>query len=63
MGLWKDIRKGWKDFLLRTSIRIGNELQPRNLLLWLTYGGGKEMEAVVGRCTLEDLSKIGNWRR
>ena len=24
MGLWKDIRKGWEGFLLRTSIRIGN---------------------------------------
>ena len=25
--------------------------------------GGKGMEVVVGRCILEDLSKIGNWRR
>ena len=24
MGLWKDIRKEWEDFLLRTSIHIGN---------------------------------------
>ena len=22
MGLWKDIRKGWEEFLFRTSIRI-----------------------------------------
>ena len=24
MDLWKDIRKGWENFLLRTSIHIGN---------------------------------------
>ena len=24
MSLWKDIRKGWKEFIARTSIRIGN---------------------------------------
>ncbi|RVW44210.1 hypothetical protein CK203_089437 [Vitis vinifera] len=39
------------------------QLQPINLLQWLTYGGGKGLEAAVERCTLEDLSKIGNWRR
>ncbi|KAL6320414.1 hypothetical protein AAG906_007111 [Vitis piasezkii] len=39
------------------------ELQPINLLQWLTYGGRKEMEMVVKRCTSEDLSNIGNWRR
>ncbi|RVW96061.1 hypothetical protein CK203_027744 [Vitis vinifera] len=27
------------------------------------FGGDKEVEAGVGRCTLEDPSKIGNWRR
>ncbi|RVW30001.1 hypothetical protein CK203_089808 [Vitis vinifera] len=36
------------------------ELQPIKLLQWLTYGGGKEVKADVGRCTLEDPSKIGN---
>ncbi|RVW61522.1 Ferredoxin-3, chloroplastic [Vitis vinifera] len=30
---------------------------------WLTYGGGKKMDEAVGRYTLKDLSKIGNWRR
>ena len=39
------------------------ELQPINLLQWLTYGGHKEVKTDVGRCTLEDPSKIGNWRR
>ena len=24
LNLWKDIRKGWEEFILRTSIRIGN---------------------------------------
>ena len=24
LSLWKDIRKGWEEFILRTSIRIGN---------------------------------------
>ena len=24
MGLWKDIRKGWEEFFLRTRIHIGN---------------------------------------
>ncbi|KAJ9677624.1 hypothetical protein PVL29_022550 [Vitis rotundifolia] len=28
-GLWKDIRKGWEKFLLRTSIRIGNGSRTR----------------------------------
>ncbi|RVW27626.1 hypothetical protein CK203_099125 [Vitis vinifera] len=29
MGLWKDIRKGWEKFFLRTSIRIGNGRRTR----------------------------------
>ena len=29
MGLWKEIRKGWEEFLLRTSIRIGNGRRTR----------------------------------
>ena len=24
LSLWKDVRKGWEEFILRTSIRIGN---------------------------------------
>ncbi|RVW20006.1 hypothetical protein CK203_106618 [Vitis vinifera] len=36
------------------------ELQPIILLQWLTFRGNKEVEAGVGRCTLEDPSKIGN---
>ncbi|RVX14364.1 hypothetical protein CK203_017180 [Vitis vinifera] len=30
---------------------------------WLIFGGDKEVVVGVGRCTLEDPSKIGNWRR
>ncbi|RVW99526.1 Heat shock 70 kDa protein 16 [Vitis vinifera] len=30
---------------------------------WLAFRGDKEVEAGVGRCTLEDLSRVGNWRR
>ncbi|RVW82606.1 putative ribonuclease H protein [Vitis vinifera] len=87
MGLWKDIRKGWEEFVLRTSIRIGNGRRTRfwwdiwvgdsklkdffPLLFRITthnsavvadLWGDKEMEAGVGRCTLEDPSKIGNWK-
>ena len=29
MGLWKDIRKGWEEFFLKTSIRIGNGRRTR----------------------------------
>ena len=29
MALWKDIRKGWEEFFLRTSIRIGNGRRTR----------------------------------
>ncbi|RVW99066.1 60S ribosomal protein L22-2 [Vitis vinifera] len=39
------------------------ELQLIILMQWLTFGGDKEVEAGAGRYTLEDLSKIGNWRR
>ncbi|RVW16657.1 hypothetical protein CK203_080892 [Vitis vinifera] len=35
MGLWKDIRKGWEEFFLGTSIRIGNVAN-----LWGRQGGG-----------------------
>ena len=29
MGLWKDIKKGWEEFFLRTRIRIGNGRRTR----------------------------------
>ncbi|RVW42578.1 hypothetical protein CK203_085380 [Vitis vinifera] len=54
MSLWKDIRKGWEEFFLRTSIGIGNALVAD---LWGRQGDG----AGDGRCTLEDLFMIGNW--
>ena len=89
MDLWKYIRKGWEDFFLRTSIRIGNGRRTRfwwdiwvgdSKLKYLfpmlfgiathnsaavvdLWGGGKEVEVGVGRCTLEDPSRIWNWRR
>ncbi|RVX07506.1 hypothetical protein CK203_025116 [Vitis vinifera] len=50
LSLWKDIRKGWEEFILGTSIRIGNGLHPTNMLQWQAYERGKGMEAVVGRC-------------
>ena len=29
LGLWKDIKKGWEEFLLRTNFRIGNDRHTR----------------------------------
>ena len=83
-----DIRKGWEEFILRTSIRIGNG---RHMGFWwdnwvgdsklkdvfpslfriaahkyatvADLWRGKGMEAVVGMCISEDLSKTRNWRR
>ena len=44
MGLWKDIRKGWEEFFLRTSIRIGNG---RHTRFWWDFW--------VGDSKLKDL--------
>ncbi|RVW25808.1 hypothetical protein CK203_101074 [Vitis vinifera] len=54
MGLWKDIRKGWEEFFLRTSICIGDAAD-----LWGRQGGGGGDWEVHFRRFFQD----GNWRR
>ena len=42
MGLWKDIRKSWEEFLLRTSIRIGNGRRTR--FWWDIWVGDSQLK-------------------
>ena len=77
MGLWKDIRKGWEEFSLRTRIHIGNGRSTR--FWWDIWVGDSKLKDMfpqlfrmatnnsavvgIGMCTLEDPFKIENWRR
>ncbi|RVW89083.1 hypothetical protein CK203_040255 [Vitis vinifera] len=49
-----DIRKGWEEFILRTSIRIGNGLQPTNMLQWQTYGEARGWRQLLG-CVFQKI--------
>ncbi|KAJ9700573.1 hypothetical protein PVL29_006060 [Vitis rotundifolia] len=42
MCLWKNIRKGWEEFFLRTSIRIGNGSRTR--FWWDTWVGDSKLK-------------------
>ncbi|KAL6347674.1 hypothetical protein AAG906_026202 [Vitis piasezkii] len=43
-GLWKDIRKGWEEFFLKTRIRIGNGRQTR--FWWDIWVGDSKLKDI-----------------
>ena len=44
LGLWKDIKKGWEEFLLRTNFRIGNDRHTR--FWWDIWVGDSKLKDV-----------------
>ena len=44
ISLWKDIRKGWEEFSLRTNIRIGNGRRTR--FWWDNWNGESKLKDV-----------------
>ena len=44
LSLWKDIKKGWEEFLLRTNFRIGNDRHTR--FWWDIWVGDSKLKDV-----------------
>ena len=65
MDLWKYIRKGWEDFFLRTSIRIGNGRRTR--FWWDIWVGDSKLKylfpMLFGIATHNYAAVVNLWGR
>ena len=65
MDLWKYIRKGWEDFFLRTSIRIGNGRRTR--FWWDIWVGDSKLKylfpMLFGIATHNSAAVVDLWGR
>ncbi|KAJ9701144.1 hypothetical protein PVL29_006475 [Vitis rotundifolia] len=65
LGLWKDIRKGWEEFFLRTSIRIGNGRRTRFWWdIWVGDSKLKDLYPLLFRNAMHNSTGVADlWGR
>ena len=60
-GLWKDIRKGWEEFFLRTRIRIGNGRRTRFWWdIWIGDSKLKDLFPLLFRIAAHDSAVVAD---